>query len=120
MRIGWTSYGIHGTNSRWSIGREATHGCVRLYESDIQELFSRTPEGTPLQIVYQPYKWGRDQSRILFEAHPDRYGLVVDPVDAALGPIRELGLLDRINLSRVRQAIKEARGIPIPVGTLSQ
>ncbi|NNL86060.1 MAG: L,D-transpeptidase family protein, partial [Myxococcales bacterium] len=58
MRIGNTSSGIHGTNARWSIGREATHGCVRLYEVDIQRLFERTSEGTRLEIVYQPYKWG--------------------------------------------------------------
>lgn len=120
MRIGWSSYGIHGTNTRWSIGREATHGCVRLYERDIQALFERTPEGTPLQIVYQPYKWGRNEAQILFEAHPDRYNLVPESVDAALGPIRELGLLDRVDISRVRQAIEEALGIPIPVGTLPQ
>jgi L,D-transpeptidase ErfK/SrfK len=118
MRIGNSSYGIHGTNYKWSIGREATHGCVRLYESEIQELFDRTPEGTRLQIVYQPYKWGRVDSQIFLEAHPDRYNLVADRLATALAPIRELGLLDRIDLARVWQVIDESRGIPVVVGAL--
>jgi L,D-transpeptidase ErfK/SrfK len=118
MRIGETSYGIHGTNTRWSIGRTATHGCVRLYEPAVQRLFERTPEGTRLQIVYQPYKWGRVGSQILFEAHPDRYHRILDPLASALGPIRELGLLGSVDIERVWRAIDDAHGIPVPVGTL--
>jgi L,D-transpeptidase ErfK/SrfK len=118
MRIGRTSAGIHGTNTRWSIGRASTHGCVRLYEPAVQDLFERTPEGARLHIVYQPYKWGRDGSRILFEAHPDRYHRIPDPLATALRPIRELGLLDSVDIERVWQAIDESRGIPIRVGTL--
>src|SRR5262249_30287977 len=49
ITIGHTTYGIHGTNVRWSIGREATHGCIRLYEDDIQRLFDRVREGTRIQ-----------------------------------------------------------------------
>ena len=41
----------------------ATHGCVRLYEDEIQRLYERTRTGTRLQLVYQPYKWGA-QARI--------------------------------------------------------
>lgn len=118
MRIGKSAYGIHGTNSRWSIGREATHGCVRLFERDVKELFDRTRDGTRLQIVYQPYKWGRVGSRIFFEAHPDRYDRIPDRLGSALALIRELGLLERIDIERVWQAIDQSRGIPIAVGTL--
>lgn len=118
MRIGHTSWGIHGTNARWSIGRASTHGCVRLYEDEIVRLYERIPEGTRLQIIYQPYKWGRHGSRILFEAYPDRYHRIPDPLASALAPIRELGLLGHIDLERVWQAIDEPLGIPITVGTL--
>lgn len=118
MRIGTTSCGIHGTNARWSIGRAATHGCVRLYEDEVLNLFERVPEGTRLQIVYQPYKWGRDGTTLLFEAHPDRYHRIPNPLVSALEPMRDLGLLDRLDLERVWQAIDESRGIPIAVGTL--
>jgi len=120
MRIGHSSYGIHGTNSRWSIGREATHGCVRLFEHDVQELFGRTPEGTPLRIVYQPYKWGHDRSRILFEAHPDRYGRIPDRLAEALKPIRDAGLMGHVDIEKVSRAIDESRGVPIVVGMLPE
>jgi L,D-transpeptidase ErfK/SrfK len=116
MRIGRSSYGIHGTNIRWSIGREATHGCVRLYEDDMGRLFERTPEGTRLQIVYQPFKWGRDGSNIVLEAHPDIYQRVPDPLAAALGLIREVGLLEVVDVEQVLQTIEDARGVPVVVG----
>ncbi len=44
MTIGNTSYGIHGSNNEWSIGRQATHGCIRLYNDQIERLFLRTRE----------------------------------------------------------------------------
>jgi L,D-transpeptidase ErfK/SrfK len=118
MRIGKSSYGIHGTNIRWSIGRQATHGCVRLYEDQMRRLFDRTPEGTRLQIVYQPFKWGRDGSRILLEAHPDVYGRIPDPLSAALVPVREMGLLHSVDVERVWHVIEASSGAPVVVGRL--
>jgi L,D-transpeptidase ErfK/SrfK len=117
LSIGGTSYGIHGTNVRWSIGREATHGCLRLYEDDIRRLYARVREGTRVQIVYQTAKWGSDGTHIYLEAHPDLYGLKPDRLTALDVP-RALGLLDRLDLERVRRVLDEARGIPVDVGTL--
>jgi L,D-transpeptidase ErfK/SrfK len=119
MRIGNSSYGIHGTNIRWSIGRESTHGCVRLYEAQVRALFDRIPEGTPLEIVYEPYKWGRIGSSIVFEAHPDRYSQRPDRLAAALAPIRATGLIEQVDVEKVWRAVEEARGTPIEVGTLA-
>jgi L,D-transpeptidase ErfK/SrfK len=117
LSIGGTSYGIHGTNVRWSIGREATHGCLRLYEDDIQKLFDRVREGTRVQIIYQTTKWGRDGARIYLEAHPDLYGLRRDRLAAFEVP-RALGVLAYLDLELVIRTLEEARGIPVPVGTL--
>jgi len=117
ITIGRTSYGIHGTNIRWSIGREATHGCLRLYEDDIQRLYDRVREGTRIQIVYQTTKWGRDEANIYLEVHPDLYGRTLDQF-AALAVPRALGLLDLLDLELVLRALEEARGYPVRVGTL--
>jgi L,D-transpeptidase ErfK/SrfK len=116
LTIGRTPYGIHGTNVQWSIGREATHGCLRLYEDDIQRLFDRVREGTPLHIVYQTVKWGGDGERIFVEVHPDRYGLRPDRL-AELAIPRALGLLGVLDLDLVLHALEEANGLPMPVGT---
>lgn len=32
-------YGIHGTNAPQSIGRRASHGCIRMAQADLEELF---------------------------------------------------------------------------------
>jgi len=118
MTIGNTSYGIHGTNVRWSIGREATHGCIRLYEDEIQRLYDRVPEGTRVQIIYQPVKWGRDGDQIVLEAHPDLYGLQPDRLAEALERARAMGLDGAVDPELVRRTIDEAIGIPVPVGKL--
>jgi L,D-transpeptidase ErfK/SrfK len=118
MTIGNTSYGVHGTNVRWSIGRLATHGCVRLYEDDMRRLYERTPSGTPLRIVYQPFKWGRDGDELLLEAHPDIYARIADPLTAALATPSALGLLRVLDYERVAETVAAARGEPVRVGTL--
>lgn len=42
----FTAYGIHGTNQPWVIGTMASHGCVRMYNWDILELWPQVPLGT--------------------------------------------------------------------------
>lgn len=42
---------IHGTNARASVGKEASNGCIRLYNEDIVRLRDLAPAGTPVDIV---------------------------------------------------------------------
>ncbi len=42
----YTAYGIHGTNQPWVIGTMASHGCIRLTNENILELFPQVPLGT--------------------------------------------------------------------------
>lgn len=44
-------YGIHGTWEPDTIGKQASAGCVRLGNSDVEELFLIIPIGTPVTIV---------------------------------------------------------------------
>ncbi len=43
-------YGIHGTDDPSSIGRSASHGCVRLRNDDIAVLYGMVDVGTPVYI----------------------------------------------------------------------
>lgn len=43
--------GIHGTNNPPSIGRYVSNGCIRMYNSDVIELFDIVSIGTPVKIV---------------------------------------------------------------------
>jgi lipoprotein-anchoring transpeptidase ErfK/SrfK len=42
--------GIHGTEETWSLGSAASHGCVRMSISDVEELYDRVEVGTPIYI----------------------------------------------------------------------
>lgn len=44
-------YGIHGTTKPESIGESITHGCVRMYDKAVKELYSIVPVGTEVTII---------------------------------------------------------------------
>jgi lipoprotein-anchoring transpeptidase ErfK/SrfK len=44
-------FGIHGTNQPNSIGKNASHGCIRLRNSDIKDLFARVQIGDHVTLV---------------------------------------------------------------------
>jgi hypothetical protein len=50
MKLSKKGYSIHGTNRPMSIGNAATHGCIRMYPSDVMELFEIVNVGTPVEI----------------------------------------------------------------------
>ncbi|HEY0778096.1 MAG TPA: L,D-transpeptidase [Gemmatirosa sp.] len=43
-------YYFHGTPHEDTIGDAATHGCIRLYDEDIEWLYQHVPVGTPVYI----------------------------------------------------------------------
>jgi len=43
-------YGIHGTSNPRSIGHPASHGCIRMRNSDIEELFGLLAVGDPVEL----------------------------------------------------------------------
>jgi len=118
MTIGETSYGIHGTNVKWSLGRGSTHGCVRLYGDEMEELFDRVPSGVEVALIYEPFKWGTNGKDLFLEVHPDLYGRVTDRLEAALALPRELDLLAQIDIDLVWQTVQQVKGVPVRVGAL--
>jgi hypothetical protein len=42
--------GIHGTDAVDSIGRRASHGCIRMLVPHVEELYDQIPVGTPVYI----------------------------------------------------------------------
>jgi lipoprotein-anchoring transpeptidase ErfK/SrfK len=51
MGLSKEGYGIHGTTDPSSLGKQATAGCVRMLNSDVEELYGILPEGTEVTIV---------------------------------------------------------------------
>jgi lipoprotein-anchoring transpeptidase ErfK/SrfK len=43
--------GFHGTPHRWTVGRAVSHGCVRLHDESVQELFELVEVGTSVTVL---------------------------------------------------------------------
>lgn len=51
MTLGGGSYAIHGTNVPGSIGGFVSYGCIRMYNSDVLDLFQRVGVGTTVVVT---------------------------------------------------------------------
>jgi lipoprotein-anchoring transpeptidase ErfK/SrfK len=51
MGFDLAGYGIHGTVEPKELGKQVTQGCVRLSNSDVEELYSIVPVGTEVTII---------------------------------------------------------------------
>ncbi len=43
--------GFHGTPNPKSVGTAASHGCIRMYNKDVEELFQKVSLGTEVKVV---------------------------------------------------------------------
>ena len=50
MGLDRKGYGIHGTNAPRSIGKSASHGCIRMAKRDLEDLFARVKVGDAVEI----------------------------------------------------------------------
>ncbi len=48
---GGGEYAIHGTNNPGSVGGFVSHGCIRMYNADIMDLYNRSGYGTPVVVL---------------------------------------------------------------------
>jgi lipoprotein-anchoring transpeptidase ErfK/SrfK len=47
-------YGIHGTNVPSSIGKNASHGCIRMRNRDVEQLFKMVAVGDQVELAGEP------------------------------------------------------------------
>lgn len=55
LNVPWGVYGIHGTTKPDSIGRAASHGCIRMRHRDVIELYENVKHGTAVEIYGGPF-----------------------------------------------------------------
>ena len=48
---GGGEYAIHGTNNPGSVGGFVSHGCIRMYNSDVMDLYNRVSFGTTVVVL---------------------------------------------------------------------
>ncbi len=124
IRLGLPGYLIHGTNRPYGIGMRVTHGCVRMYPKDVEEIFGKVAIGTPVHIVNQPYKVGIAHNKVYLEVHPhlaedrdvfrEQFSHVVELIVA-----KTAGRDVQLNWRALQHVILEKSGIPISVGVIS-
>ncbi len=115
LRLSNYDVGIHGTNIPWGIGRLVSHGCIRLYPEDIEELFSLVKVGTPVEIVYEPVKIGFKEGHIFVEVHPDLYNVIPDVLVYTARKLFISQLWFEVDIDLLNKALEEHTGVPVDI-----
>lgn len=124
MRLSLPSYLIHGTNDPTGVGRRVSSGCIRMYPEDIESLFAKVPNGTPVAIVNEPYKLGVEGKKLVMESHKplaemrhqyadNLQAIWVDAIDNFVAGLKIPAVID---WGQVDQTAKLHIGIPQPIG----
>ncbi len=113
LRLSNRSILIHGTNRPWGIGTRGSHGCIRMFEEDIVQLFYMVQRGTPVTIVNQPVKAAAFGSGVYLEVHS--YGDGRNLYREALSVLKAKGLSDRVDVKKVRKVCRARRGLATDV-----
>lgn len=123
LRLGWSSYLIHGTNKPFGIGMRVSHGCIRMYPEHVERLFHMVPVSTPVWIIDQPNKLGRSGGQLFLEAHAPISSPDAPPADhlsavvAAVAAVTVDEDLAAAQEAAARIAAGQS-GVPEPVGPL--
>lgn len=120
LRLGFSGYLIHGTNKPYGLGMRVSHGCIRMYPEDIEELFAMVPKGTPVQIVNQPQKAGWKDGVLYLESHPpldeDVSAVAANSttlVQAVMAATR--GKDVSVDWDKTQVVAEQSLGIPVPI-----
>jgi L,D-transpeptidase ErfK/SrfK len=115
LQLALPSYFVHGTNKPFGVGQRVSHGCVRLYPTDIHTLADNVTVGTKVRIIDEPYKLGWNHGVLYLEAHPPLDGV---PDFKALTGMIESATAQRkvvIDWARVEEMARASTGMPGPI-----
>ena len=116
LQLSGGDYGLHGTNAPWTVGRYATHGCMRLRPKDIERLFNEAPNGTPVWVIYEPIKLAQlANGHLLIEVRDDIYERAGDLIGHFEDHVRAAGLAEHVDLALAQRAIKNAWGVAVDI-----
>jgi L,D-transpeptidase ErfK/SrfK len=112
LQLSIGTYGIHGTNKPYGIGRSVSQGCIRLYPEDIKDLYSYVRPGTAVKIINEPVKVGKYMERVYIEVHrSDQTDSEI--VQLAINKLNRKHLLKNVDTVLLITSIKSATGLPV-------
>ena len=115
LRLSSRTYLIHGTNRPWGVGRNVSHGCIRLYPEDIPTLFRLVPKNAKVTIVRQPVKVGLKNGRVFIEVHKDSYFTKYNYSGEAVLLLGRKDLLRNVSTEKLSRAVKDKTGVPVEI-----
>ncbi len=100
LKLGFAGFLLHGSHRPGGIGVRSSHGCIRLFNPDIEALFHLVPVGTPIRIVHEPLKVGWHNGHLYLEAHESL-------TDAKYHGCNSTAVLTRL----IERAVKNAQSV---------
>lgn len=113
IQLAAPGYFIHGTNKPFGVGQQVSHGCVRLYNEQVETLAEIMPNGTPVYIVNEPVKVGLRYSEVYLERHR---GLDPQADPAEILKVVEVRMEEQgasPDWQLVDQILEERTGVPV-------
>ncbi len=52
LYLGDSMYRIHGTDAPWLIGQQVSHGCIRMFNEDVADLYRRAKVGAKVTVTW--------------------------------------------------------------------
>ena len=78
MGLSKPGYGIHGTNEPKSIGKAASHGCIRMAKADLEEFYAMVAVGDTVRLIGH-----RDEETARLFAPADGPSTAAQPTETA-------------------------------------
>ena len=121
IRLSLPTYLIHGTIEPAGVGKRVSAGCIRMFNQNVAQLFSRVKIGTPVNIVYEPYKAGWQGNALYLEAHQPIKGRPNMSYKAAINRALAANphVKVKINWKKAKRVAALEMGVPEVVGTSS-
>ncbi len=104
LNVPWGIYGIHGTDKPYSIGASMSHGCIRMRNRDVEELYPLIPVGTRVKIVENGQIFPKNfsgrklnkkctgQNVVYLQSRLKEKGIIFDAADGRFGNMTELAV----------------------------
>lgn len=123
MNLGFSSIVIHGTPYPKAVGLRSSHGCIRMTNQDVGELFKMVKVGTPVEIIHQPTKIGREDNKLFLEAHVPISQSLYDANYRDVGSlihkiVDKIGKQYIVQWGEIEKIRNQAHGYPLPIGSI--
>ncbi len=104
LNVPWGIYGIHGTDKPYSIGASMSHGCIRMRNRDVEELYPLIPVGTRVKIMENGQIFPKNfngrklnkkctgQNVVYLQSRLKEKGIIFDAADGRFGNMTELAV----------------------------